>query len=191
MKKQILAALLGLGLVSGAGTAQAAVSFNLTNIGVPAEGFAYIPFDWNGDNDGFRIETYNYTLDPELFLLNAAGTSVLYRDDDDGSFLNARIDANLAAGSYWAAIGQYNSTDAEALAGFNPSGAGDSNPAFTVSLYARADDTSGDNKGDFRNVGPVTTTAPGAHGTVPAPATAALLGLGLGVAGFITRRRKA
>lgn len=191
MKKLLIAAALSVGFAS----AQADTAFSLTGINVPEQGFAYVQFYWNGDNDGFDLWTDDSTRDPELFLLNAAGTSVLARNDDRSIFsTEALISASLGAGTYWAAIGQYNATDAEAIAGFNPSASGDNNPAFTTELYARAEDRNGSSKGDFSNVTGPRTTAPGSStppsNGVPEPATSALIGLGLGIAGLLARRRR-
>lgn len=182
-------------LAAALGVAQAAPTASI-GVSVAADDITYIPFTWNGDNDGFDIFTSGstslVTSDPELFILNASGTSVLATDDDSGSGLNASItNIDLAAGSYWAAIGQFNTSSAEALAGFNPSSGSDPNPAFTTTLNFSANDQTGGSFGNFTNVGPTTTTPPSSNGNrVPEPGSLVLAGLGLGIAALVGRRRK-
>lgn len=184
MKKMMAA----LALAATMGLAQAGVTFS-TPVSVAAEDVTYLQFTWNGDNDGFQIWTSGSTRDPELFLLNASGTQVLaYNDDWYG--LESLISYAGSAGTYWIAVGQYNLTAEEALAGFNPSSFWDANGAFTTTLSGQAVDRYGMDRGDFSYVGAPTTTPPGSRGAVPEPASLALAGLGLGLAGLFRRRRR-
>lgn len=171
-------------LTAALGFAYAAPTETVNGIGIAANDITYLSFHWNGDDDGFRIGTFDSTADPELFLLNWAGTSVLANNDDSRP---GRLESLLSyaggAGDYWLGIGRYNTTNDEVIAGVNP-GLG----AFTTNLRFRANDDSGHHHGDFTNIGAPTTTPPSQR--VPEPATLVLAGLALGVAGLVGRRRK-
>lgn len=173
-------------LVAALGVAQAAPTAFLNNVNVGANDITYVPFFWNGDNDGFTVGTSDTSADPELFLLNAAGDTVLAADDDSGPGVQSLLTyiTGAVAGNYWIAIGHYQTTDAEAIAGSNPG----NHPAFRVDLSFAARDQHGDLQGDFTRVGSPKTTPP--SNRVPEPGSLVLAGLGLGIAALVGRRRK-
>ncbi|MCG3189410.1 MAG: hypothetical protein LKCHEGNO_01785 [Burkholderiaceae bacterium] len=170
-------------LMAAMGLVNAAPVETLNGVGVGAGDITYVPFSWNGDDDGFHIGTFGSSADPELFLLNSAGTVVLRNNDDGGPGLESLLSYDGSAGDYWLGIGRFDTTNAEVLAGANP-GVG----ALTTNLRFSANDRSGHHQGDFSNVGPSTTTPPSQR--VPEPASLVLAGLALGVAGLVGRLRK-
>lgn len=128
-------------------------------------------FWFNVTDDGnFDLSLTSSDFDPELFLFRApvSNGNFLETDDDSGTDLNSFIERYLSVGSYVAAIGGFNLTQPEAVAGSNP-GNGYSG-AYNLNIRSYH--------------GEATARA------VSEPGTIGLLGIGL-VALALVRRRKA
>ncbi len=134
-----------------------------------------------------RLETFTNSFDSELFLFFDDGSldsgDWIANDDDSGtangfgSGRNSLLELDLVAGSYIAAVGDFDLSLREAVRGINkqrrgPIGEG----PYTLEVEAYSANVT------------VTATSPN---PVPEPATVALLGIGIvGLAGAGVRRRR-
>ncbi|MFT6925918.1 MAG: hypothetical protein ACJAZP_001510 [Psychromonas sp.] len=143
-------------------------SQTITNGGFGSVGYTYFSQDATGTTS---LETFTGTFDSELFLFKDDGAlslgDLITHNDDGGTFngfswYNSLISLTLDAGNYIAAVGAFNLNTREAVSGVNNGSRG---------------------FGDYDLV--ITSTA---NVSVPAPASIALLGLGLLCMGA-TRRR--
>lgn len=161
--KKLLAVL---ALAVAGSTAQANVI--VTPFSAPANGVAYLNFDFDGGLFGLSfLNALTITgSDPEIFLFagNVAAGTLLGTDDDGGPAFESSLTRLLGAGSYVLAIGRFDLTLSEAVSGSNPG-------ASALS-------------GDVR-LSSITGTI-----TVPEPATLGLLGLGILGAGLFGRRKR-
>lgn len=165
------------------GTAQI-VSAGTTSISGSAGGgdVDLFKFGWSG---GAFSATTSASGDPQLFLFDSNGFGIL-ADDDSAGGLNSFISTVLAAGDYFLGIDGYNN-EALSITGniFNngccgtelPTGPGAGNPLSGWS----GGGTAGTYTISFRS-------ATAAVGSVPEPASIALLGLGLAGLGFSRRK---
>jgi hypothetical protein len=131
-------------------------------------------------NDTVSLLTITDAFDPEMFLfrddavLNQA--DFIATDDDSGPGLNAYLSRYLLSGSYIVAIGDYNLTLAEAVAGINRGSRNDPNVPGAYQLQISAANA--------------IVTETGTAAPVPEPATLFLLGSGLfGLIGLKKRKK--
>jgi hypothetical protein len=124
------------------------------------------------DSGSFDLSLTSSDFDPELFLFRApvSNGNFLETDDDSGSGLNSFIDRYLSVGSYVAAIGAWNLTQSEAVAGSNGGNGGGGLYNLNISSHNGTAET---------------------PRAVSEPGTIGLLGMGLVALAFVRRRKAA
>jgi hypothetical protein len=153
--------------------------FNFTVASTSDVTLRTLSFEGGINSEGSTIAGGGF--DPIISLFEAATGNFITDDDDGGNVLDSFITANLTAGNYIATVTQFASFPNGSLAdGFEGSGQtdfGSRDPHWAM---------------DILNVENASLGASyiSAVGTIPEPETYVMLLAGLGLVGFIARRRK-